>query len=203
MMGENMHPEVSMHTFPLAEYMTPIREGRWEAVAALMAGSAEKLSRMGAEFAICPDNTIHQAFEAAVRNSPVPWLHIAEEVAKEAQSRGFSRLAVLGTKILMNGPVYPEALEKYGISSLIPTPKDREKTDEIIFNELIRGDLREESRRFFNRVIRKMKNHACDAAVLGCTEIPLLVDPEDCPLPVLDSTRILARAALREALNTA
>ena len=203
MMGEQMYPEVSMHNFPFAEYMAPIREGRWETVAALMAGSAGKLSRIGAEFAICPDNTIHQAYEAAVKNSPIPWLHIAEEVAKEAQARGFSRLAVLGTKILMNGPVYPTVLEKYGISRLIPTPKDRERIDEIIFNELIRGDLREESRRFFNRVIRKMKNHACDAAVLGCTEIPLLVDPDDCPLPVLDSTRILARAALREALNTA
>jgi aspartate racemase len=203
MMGENMHPEVSMHTFPLAEYMTPIRAGNWGKVAELMTRSAIKVAAIGAELAICPDNTIHQAFETAARNSPIPWLHIAEEVAKEAQARGFSRLAVLGTKILMNGPVYFEALEKYGISRLIPTPKDREKIDEIIFNELIRGDLREESRRFFNRVIRKMKNHACDAAVLGCTEIPLLVDPEDCPLPVLDSTRILARAALREALSTA
>lgn len=201
MMGENMHPEVSMHTFPLADYMTPIRAGNWAKVADLMTRSAVKMAAIGAELAICPDNTVHQAFETAARNSPIPWLHIAEEVAKEAQLRGFSRLAVLGTKILMNGPVYFEALEKYGISRLIPTPKDREKIDEIIFNELIRGDLREESRRFFNRVIRKMKNHACDAAVLGCTEIPLLVDPEDCPLPVLDSTRILARAALREALN--
>ena len=202
MMGEHMHPEVSMHTFPLADYMTPIRAGNWGGVAELMAGSAKKLAAIGAEFAVCPDNTIHQAYGLAVPQSPIPWLNIAEEVAKEAQSRGFSRLAVLGTKILMRGPVYPEALEKYGISRLIPTPKDREKIDEIIFNELIRGELREESRRFFNRVIRKLKNHACDAAVLGCTELPLLVDPDDCPLPVLDSTRILARAALREALNT-
>jgi len=201
MMGPEMHPEVSMHNFPLAEYMAPIREGRWEDVAALMAGSAGKLSKIGAEFAICPDNTIHQAYESAVRNSPIPWLHIAEEAAKEAQARGFSRLAVLGTKVLMNGPVYPAALEKYGISRLIPTPKDREKIDEIIFTQLIRGELREESRRLLNRIIRKMKNHACDAVVLGCTEIPLLVDPDDCSLPVLDSTRILARAALREALT--
>jgi aspartate racemase len=201
MMGENVHPEVSMHTFPLSEYMAPIRAGHWEAVAALMARSARKLSGIGAEFVICPDNTIHQAYGMAVQNSPIPWIHIAEEVAKEAQSRGFSRLAVLGTKILMMGPVYPDTLEKYGISRLIPTPKDREKIDGIIFKELIRGDLREESRRLLNRIIRKLKNHACDAVVLGCTEIPLLVDPDDCPLPVLDSTRILARAALREALT--
>ena len=201
MMGEYMHPEISMHTYPLADYMKSIRSGDWEKVADLMASSARKLSEIGAEFAICPDNTIHQAYELAVRNSPVPWLHIAEEVAKEAHARGFSRLGVLGTQVLMSGPVYPEVLGKFGVGFKLPDASDREKIDEIIFKELVNGIFKERSRLYLNRVVRRLKKLGCDAAVLGCTEIPLLINPDDCPLPVLDSTRILARAAIREALE--
>jgi aspartate racemase len=200
MMGEYMHPEISMHTYPLAEYMKSIRSGNWTAVGNLMASSAKKLSDIGAEFIVCPDNTIHQAFETAVLRSPIPWLHIAEEVAKEAHARGFSRLGVLGTRYLMTGPVYSAALEKFGVGFRIPTDEDCGRINEIIFKELVNGIFKERSRLYLNRVIRKLKKHGCDATVLGCTEIPLLVDPDDCPLPVLDSTRILARAALREAL---
>jgi aspartate racemase len=197
LMGEHMHPEVSMHTHPLAEYMVPIRAGDWENVAALMLSSAEKVSQIGAEFAICPDNTIHEAFEFVKEKSPIPWLHIAEAVANKAIEEGFNQLAILGTKYLMTGPVYPVTLQKFDIAS----KDDRERIDEIIFKELVNGVFTEESRRYFNEVIEKLKSHGCDAAVLGCTEIPLLVDPDDCPLPVLDSTRLLSRAALNEALS--
>ena len=200
-MGEHRHPEVSLHTYPLGEYMVHIRSGNWEGVADLMIASAEKLHKIGAEFAICPDNTIHQAFDLVVKASPIPWLHIAEVVAEEAKRNGFSTLGVLGTKYLMTGPVYPETLNKHGISTLIPDEGDRERIDTIIFKELVNGIFREESRAFFNEVIRKRADRGCEAAVLGCTEIPLIVDPEDCPLPTLDSTRLLARAAIREALG--
>lgn len=201
LMGEHMHPEVSMHTHPLAEYMTYIRSGNWAGVAELMLSSVRKVADIGAELAICPDNTIHQAFRLVVSESPIPWLHIAEAVAEEAQSRGFSHLGILGTKYLMTGPVYPKTIDKYGISSEIPGEEDREKIDTIIFKELVNGVFREESRLYFNQVIEKLKDCGSDAVVLGCTEIPLLVDRNDCPLPVLDSTRLLARAALLKALN--
>jgi aspartate racemase len=200
-MGEHMHPEVSMHTHPLAEYMVPIRAGDWEKVAALMLSSAQKVSKIGAEFAICPDNTIHEAFEFVIQKSPIPWLHIAEAVAKKAIEDGFKQLAILGTKYLVTGPVYPATLKKFDIDSQIPEEDDRERIDEIIFKELVNGVFTEKSRRYFNDVIEKLKSRGCDAAVLGCTEIPLLVDPDDCPLPVLDSTRLLSRAALKEALS--
>jgi aspartate racemase len=199
-MGEHMHPEVSMHTHPLAEYMVPIRAGDWEKVAALMLSSAQKVSQIGAEFAICPDNTIHEAFDLVKEKSPIPWLHIAEAVASNAIENGFEQLAILGTKYLVTGPVYPITLEKFNIASQIPEEDDRERIDEIIFKELVNGVFTEKSRRYFNEVIEKLKDRGCDAAVLGCTEIPLLVDPDDCPLPVLDSTRLLSRAALKEAL---
>ena len=199
-MGEHRHPEITMHTHPLADYMIPIRKGDWENVAAIMLSSANKLAGAGADFAICPDNTIHQAFELVRARSPIPWLHIAEAVAEEAKKRGFQHLAVLGTKYLMAGPVYSRVLDRFGISSEIPDASVREKIDEIIFKELVNGIFLEQSRLFFDQVMDTMKQRGCDAAVLGCTEIPLIVDPNDAPLPTLDSTRLLGRAALQKAM---
>jgi aspartate racemase len=199
-MGEHQHPEVSMHTHPLADYMVHIRAGNWNEVAALMVSSARKLAEIGAEFAVCPDNTIHQAFDLVLPESPIPWLHIAEAVADEAKANGFEHLALTGTKYLMTGPVYPHILKQHGISSQIPEEDDRKQINTIIFKELVNGIFKEESRLYFNRVIQKLKDKGCDAVVLGCTEIPLLVNPDDSPLPTLDSTRLLARAALKEAL---
>ena len=201
LMGEHMHPEVSMHTHPLADYMVHIRSGDWAEVAKLMLSSSRKLAQIGAEFAICPDNTLHQAFDLVAAQSPLPWLHIAEAIGEEAKSRAFRTVAILGTKYLMTGPVYPETLRKFGIACQIPEERDRERIDTVIFKELVNGVLRAESRLYFNTVIQKMKDRGCDAVVLACTEIPLLVDPNDCPLPTLDSTRLLARAALRESLT--
>jgi aspartate racemase len=200
-MGEHMHPEISMHTHPLGEYMVHIRAGNWKDVAELMLSSANKVFEIGAKFAICPDNTIHQAFELVTEKSPIPWLHIAEGVAEEAQKNGFSKLAILGTKYLMVGPVYPKTLDKLDISYEIPGENDREQIDKIIFNELVNSIFTEKSRLYFNEVIQKLKERGCDAAILGCTEIPLIVNPDDCPLPTLDSTRLLARAALRNSVE--
>ena len=201
LMGEHMHPEVSMHTHPLGDYMVHIRSGNWEGVAGLMLSSARKLAEIGADFAICPDNTIHQAFGLVAQNSPLPWLHIVDAVGQAARERGFRKLGITGTRYLMTGPVYPERLEKYGILCEIPDESDREKIDAIIFTELVNGIFPEESRQYFNEVFTKLKERGCDAAVLGCTEIPLIVDPDDCPLPTLDSTRLLARAALKKAVE--
>jgi aspartate racemase len=201
LMGEHMHPEVSMHTHPLGEYMVHIREGNWPEVAKLMLSSAKKLAAAGAQFAICPDNTIHQAFDLVRAESPLPWLHIAEAVANEARSRGFNTLALTGTKYLMTGPVYPDVFRRYGMVWQIPNESEREQIDTIIFKELVKAIFTEKSRHYFNTVLLRMKSQGCDGVVLGCTELPLLVDPHDCPLPILDSTRLLARAALKEALK--
>jgi len=200
-MGEHCHPEITMHTHPLSEYMVYIRAGDWDGVAKLMLSSAHKVAQAGAEIAICPYNTIHQAFEFVAKQSPIPWLHIAETVAQGAKQHGFNRLAITGTKYLMTGPVYPEALKKFGIPYEIPVGDDREKIDRIIFTELVNGVFLEKSRLYFNEVIQKLKDKGCDAVVLGCTEIPLLVEPDNCPLPTLDSTRLLAGAALRDAVG--
>ena len=200
-MGEHNHPEITMNSMPMAEHMRHIRANDWEAVAEALAASARKVARAGADFAICPDNTYHQAFKYLIPQSPNPWLHIARAVAVEAQRLGYARLGILGTKYLTEGPVYPEALEEFRIESRIPDEADREKINEIIFKELVNGVFTEDSRLYFNEVAGKLKARGCDAVVLGCTEIPLIVRPDDTPLPTLDSTRLLARAALRKALE--
>lgn len=201
LMGEHMHPEITMHTFPLGDYMAHIYKDDWNAVARLMIESAKKVARLGADFLICPDNTIHQVFDEVVAQSPVEWLHIATCVGEEAREQGYKTLAVLGTKYLMTGPVYPAALEVLDIACQIPEAEDREKIDRIIFGDLVYGRFPKESRLYLNDVIAKLGGNGCDAVVLGCTEIPLIVDPEDCPLPVLDSTRLLAGAALAKAVR--
>ena len=203
MMGEHNHPEITMNSIPMAQHMPYIRDGDWESVAQLFLASVGKVAQAGADFAICPDNTCHQAFEYLLPYSTIPWLHIAEIVAEEANQRGFKHVGILGTKYLMEGPVYPPALKAYEIGSEIPSEADREKINRIIFKELVNGIFLEESRLYFNEVTDKLKKQGCDAVVLGCTEIPLIVRPDDCPLPPLDSTRLLARAALRKALEVA
>ncbi len=200
-MGTHMHPEVSMHTFPLGDYMERIYKNDWEGVGRLMAASARKLAQIGADFAICPDNTLHQAFAIAERESRLPWLHIAEVVAAEAASRGFRHLGITGTKYLMEGPVYPEKLAPRQIAHTIPGEAQRVRMNQIIFDELVNGRFTAESRAYFSDVIKDLKAKGCDAVVLGCTEIPLLVSDADSSLPTLDSTRLLARAALRRAVK--
>jgi aspartate racemase len=201
MLGLHNHPEVSLHSFSLAQYMKAIDSGDWAGVAELMLASAGNLAKAGADFLICPDNTIHQAFDLVEHRSPRPWLHIAREVAKEAKQRQFRRLAVLGTRYLMEGPVYREALNAAGIEHRVPGPEQRTRINQIIFDELVNGQLLPRSLAYYVEVIRGLKDEGCDAVVLGCTEIPLLVTPESSPLPTLDSTRLLARAAVRKAVE--
>jgi len=200
-MGEYSHPEVTLHTISLAEYMKHVTDGNWDAVGTLMVRSAQTLQRAGADFLICPDNTIHQALPYVLPSSPLPWLHIAEEVGKEAKRRNFQKLGLTGTKYLVRSSVYPEKLDALGIRYSKPTEAQQETINRIIFDELIRGELKPESLLYFQQVIQEFKNHGCDAVVLGCTEIPLLVNDENSPLPTLDSTRLLARAALRRSIE--
>jgi aspartate racemase len=200
-MGEHDHPQITMSSIPMARYMPPIRRDDWEGVAELMLESARIVAEAGAAFAICPDNTIHEAFDFVAAKSPIPWLHIAEVVVEEARGRGFRRLGVMGTWWLTGSRVYPKAAAKYGIGCDVPEEEERRKIDQIIFKELVNGIFTEPSRLYFNEVMEGFKRRGCDAAVLGCTEIPLIVRPEDAPLPTLDSTRLLAKAALRRALG--
>ena len=201
LLGHHAHPEVSLHGLSLADYETSLDRGDWPGVADLMLSSADKLASAGADFLICPDNTIHAAFGYVEPLSPLPWLHIAEVVASEAAARGFSRLGLLGTRWLVDSDVYPQKLSVRGIDFLRPAPAERDEINRIIMHELVEGIFRPEAVAAHQRVIANLKAEGADAVVLGCTEIPLIMNAENSPLPVLDSTRLLARAALARAVR--
>ncbi|WP_051978198.1 aspartate/glutamate racemase family protein [Edaphobacter aggregans] len=201
-MGTHGHPEVSMHTHSLRDYMECIHRDDWKGVGELMLSSAEKLAKIGADLLICPDNTIHQALPLIEARSPKPWLHIAEVVAEEAERRGFRRIGLTGTRWLVESEIYPEKLAARGLEFVRPTAEEREEINRIIFDELLRGVFRPEAVATFQRIITHLKAEGADAVVLGCTEIPLLMNDQNSPLPTLDSTRLLARAALRRAADT-
>jgi len=203
LMGPHDHPEVSMHTHSLGEYMKFIHRGDWKGVGDLMLSSANKLATIGAKFLVCPDNTIHQALPCVEAQSPLPWLHIAEVVAERAVERGFWRLGLTGTRWLVESEVYPEKLAARGLEYLRPDAAEREEINRIIMDELVYGVFKPESVASFQRIIGRMQSEGCDAVVLGCTEIPLIMDDGISPLPTLDSTRLLARAALRRAVEGA
>jgi aspartate racemase len=201
LLGPHAHPEITMHTYPLSDYMRHIDAGRWDDVGSMLLASAEKLRQAGAELLICPDNTAHQAIDLIRDRSPLPWLHIAEEVASVAAERGFRRVLILGTRYLMQGPVYPAKLRSTGIECEIPPADERTRINALIFDELVYGRFEDSARAYFSHVIAQAKSRGVDAAVLACTEIPLLVGDADSSVPTLDSTRILARAALRHAVS--
>jgi aspartate racemase len=199
--GPHAHPEISMHTPSLAAYVACLEGDDWEGVGELMLASAHKLARIGADFLICPDNTIHKAMRFVEPHSPLPWLHIAEVVAAEAVERGFRRLGLIGTRWLVESEVYPEKLAAQGLACERPNPAERQEIHRIIIDELTYGVFRPEAIAFHQQVIARMKCVGCDAVVLGCTETPLLMNDANSPLPTLDSTRLLAHAALRRAVR--
>ena len=201
--GKNDHPRITLDSIAMARWMPAFDAGDWAGVARVMLDSARLLANAGADFAICPDNSAHVAWDHLQAETPIPWLHIARVLGEEARRRGFRRVGLLGTRFTMGGgaPVYRPVLEALGIETVVPDPADAKEVDRIIFAELVDGVFRGASREFYNGVIARLAERGCDAVALACTEIPLLVRPEESPLPTLDSTRLLAQAALREAMT--
>ncbi|HEY3786289.1 MAG TPA: amino acid racemase [Steroidobacteraceae bacterium] len=201
LLGAHDHPEVSMHTHSFGEYMRRIHAGDWPGVGELMLRSADKLASCGADFLICPDNTIHQALPAIAARSPLPWLHIAEVVALHAAQRRFRKLGITGTRWLVESDVYPKKLQAHGLQYVRPEPAERAELNRIIMQELVHGIFKPPSVQYLQEVIGRLKQQDCDAVVLGCTEIPLIIGDSNSELPTLDSARLLARAALDRALH--
>ncbi len=201
LLGAHAHPEVSIHTPSLADYMSCIDRNDWQGVGELMLSSANKLAKIGADFLICPDNTMHRALPYLDPRSPLPWLHIAEVVAAEAVERGYRCLGLTGTRWLVESGVYPDKLAARGLAYVRPTGAECNEINRIIMDELVCGVFTPEAVAYHQRVIGRMKAEGCDAVVLGCTEIPLIMNDANSPLPTLDSTRLLAGAALRRAVE--
>ena len=200
-LGPYAHPRVTMDSIPFSEYMVYIDREDWPQVGNLMLRSAHTLAQAGADFLICPDNTIHQGLPFIEQRSPLPWLHIAAVVAEEAARRGFHRIGLLGTRWLVASEVYPQQLTARGLHYLRPNEDEREEINRIIMEELVNGIFKPEAIAYHQQVMARMKKDGCDAVVLGCTEIPLIMNDANSPLPTLDSTRLLARAAVHRALT--
>ncbi len=201
LLGPHAHPEVTVHTHSLADYMQCIYRDDWRGVGELMLASAAKLAKIGADFLICPDNTIHQALAYVEPRSPLPWLHIAEIAAAEAVRRRFRRLGLTGTRWLVDSEIYPEKLAAQGLGYMRPSAAERDEINRIIMDELVCSEFKPEAVAYFQRVIGRMREAACDAVLLACTEIPLIMNDANSPLPTLDTTRLLARAALSRAVE--
>lgn len=195
-LGEHMHPEITMTGVGMALLLDAWEGNDLPALRSAFMADAKKLARAGADFFLCPDNTAHIALESDGEPFPIPCLHIAEAVADEALQRGYRKVAILGTKWTMTGPVYPGAFGRRGIGWAAPNEADRKIVDDIIFGELCLGVFRDEARDAYIRIIDKLKDEGCDAVALVCTEIPLLITAQVSPLPILDSTRLLAKAAV-------
>ena len=201
LLGPHMHPEVSLHTPSLHHYVRCLEAGDLDGVAALMLGSAQRLARAGAQLLICPDNTIHQALDRVRPTSPLPWLHIADVVTQEAVARGHRQVGILGTQWLVDSNVYPAALEAQGLAWRKPAPADRALVGRIIMDELVPARPTAQGTAQCQQVIERLKEAGCDSVVLGCTELPLILSDANSALPTLDSTRLLARAALRRSVQ--
>jgi aspartate racemase len=201
LVGKHDHPRITMDSIPMATWMPAFEARDHRGLARIMLESVRVLADAGADFAICPDNSAHLGWDHVQDETPVPWLHIARVVGEDAQRRGYTRVGVLGTRFTMQGPVYRETFARMGIETMVPEADDRELVDRIIFSELVDGVFSDDSRARYYEVIARLRDRGCDAVALACTEIPLLVRPSESPLPTLDSTRLLAAAALRESLR--
>jgi aspartate racemase len=194
------HPEITLHSFPLHRYLDAIDRDDWEGVAALMSQSAAKLEQAGADFIICPNNTLHRAFSLV--ESSIPWLHIATPVVEEVGEHQWHRVGILGTQTIMVGGVYTEILQQSGIETVMPEKDDRIRIQHIIRNELVAGLFTRKSRVFIQNIVADMALKGTEAVILACTELHLLMSGHQTALPLLDSTRLLAHAALRDGIQS-
>lgn len=200
--GPGAHPEVSMHTLSFARYRRLSERQDWRATSELLLTSATKLAKIGADFLICPANTPHLAFPYFESRSPLPWLHIVDVVADEALRRGFHRIGILGTRYTMQSTLYADRFNPRSLEAISPSAEECATINQFIYDELVRGVCTPAATAYHQQVIARLKSEGCDAVVLGCTEIPLIINDANSALPTLDSTRLLAHAALRKAASS-
>ena len=200
-LGPHMHPEITLTCSPMALVLDAWERGDNAELRGFFMKDAEKLDAAGADYFVLPDNTAHIAMESIGGPFPIPGLNIVEVVDEEAARNGYRKVGILGSKYTMNGPVYPGALGRRGTGWAVPSPDDQKLVNDVIFDELCLGEFKDNSRQEYVRIIEGLKQDGCDSVALVCTEIPLLVTPDVSPLPTLDSTRLLARAAVEVAIG--
>jgi aspartate racemase len=203
LLGAHMYPEIVVSAIPMGLSMGAWEAEDYDAVAELLRRGVATVAKAGADFFVCSDNTAHIALERVVHTLPIPGLHIADVVCREIKAAGWANAGLLGTRWTMTGPVYAAALEKHGIGRIVPNETRREQLNRAIFDELCLARFLPSTTDMFIDAIHELKADGADCAILGCTEIPLIITDENSPLPTLDSTRLLAKHAVRLALSDA
>lgn len=200
-LGAHKHPEITLSIQAMGPTLPLYEKNDLAALKEFMAHDAHVLAQAKCDFFVCPDNTAHIVFEAPGVPMALPGLHIAEIVAQRAKADGRRCVALLGTKWTMEGPVYAAALARAGVDMRVPNEAERKMIDDSIFGELTLGEFSGATRAKYVAVIERLKAEGCDAVALSCTEIPILIPPGVSPLPSLDSTRLLAHAAVAAAIG--
>lgn len=173
--------------------------GRWEEAGALLAERARALEAGGAEFVVLCTNTMHKVAGAIEDAVSIPLLHIADATAAAIRAAGVRRVGLLGTAFTMEQEFYRDRIASYGIEVEIPGESDRATIHRVIYDELVRGIIRDESRAAYQEVIAELVDRGAEGIILGCTEIELLIGPQDSPVPVFPTTRIHVGAAVEYA----
>lgn len=200
-MGAHMHPEIIVSAIPMLLSLPAYESVDHETVAGFLRKGVELVAAAGADFFICPDNTAHIILEKIIDTLPIPGMHIADVIINEMKKRNFKSAALLGTKWTMTGPVYEAALKRNGFERHIPDVQSRAEINDKIFEELCQGIFTPQTTEIFVNAIEVLKTQGADCTILGCTEIPIIINDKNSPLPVLDTTRLLAKYAVIKALE--
>ena len=195
--GHAGYPEILIYSVSFAEYAELQHTGRWDELAARMVEVFRALAQAGADFGLIAANTLHIVFEQVAARSPIPLISIVDATAKAVSTAGFTTVGLLGTRFTMEGGFYVDGLARYGIRALVPGREDREIVHNIIYQELVRGELHEKSREAVLKIAEDLRAQGAEGMILGCTELPLLI--KDAGLPLFDTARIHALAALEAA----
>jgi aspartate racemase len=198
--GDYGYPEVVIYSVSFQPYVDWPQQERWDLVAQGLSEAAQKLEAAGTDFIVIATNTMHLVFDQVQASVNVPMLSLLDVVAEAILARGMKTVGLLGTKFTMEKTFYQDALALKGISVLVPDADDHEYVNTVIYDELVAGQIRDESRAGFVAIIKKLAERGAEGVILGCTEIPLLVSEEDAGMPLFDTTVIHAEAALTYAL---
>ena len=199
--GDYGYPEVLIYSVSFQPYVDWPNQDRWDLVADGLSQAAQKLVAAGAEVILIATNTMHLVFDEVQARVEVPMLSLLDATAEAIQGRGLSRVGLLGTRFTMEKSFYQDALARHGISTLVPDADDRAYVNRVIYDELVAGQIRDESRVGYLAIIHKLAEQGAQGIILGCTEIPLLVDEAGAGIPLFDTTQIHAEAALNYAVQ--
>ena len=200
--GDHSYPEIIIYSVSFQKFIDWMAKDRWNEITDELIRGIRNLAAAGADFALIATNTMHLVFDEVEKASPIPLISIVDATAEAIKKEKINTVGLLGTVFTMERSLYRDGLAKYGIKTLIPKKADRDYINKVIFEELCRGIIRDESRNNFKRIIEELTERGAEGIVLGCTEIPLLIDEMDVSTRIFDTTKIHADKALEFAVKT-